>query len=186
MPLCSACHTLQDLPEGLSFYETLGLPVQPLFPVEEVRARYHSMASICHPDRYAGKPGQEALFAARWSQALSQAYKTLKDRETSLDYFVSRLVQSSKPPQMPHDLAEEYFELQENLSASNSDAMLSFAKRIGDLTKNTEISIDKKSADWPKASDPSRYAAELQQLLHRKKYLLSMQRDIGRKLEGIA
>jgi len=115
------------------------------------------------------------MYAQRWSSALNQGFRTLKERDSLGHYFleVSGMAANDKPSQVPVELAEWYFEMQDLISSANHDEALSQCR------KELENQIEANDHEWnhlAKAS-PLTSAESLKaiyQNLTRRRYLMSM------------
>lgn len=179
LPFCQ-CGALQDYPEGLDVFETLGVAPELEPAMDPLRARFLELSKQLHPDRFVNALPPEPHYALRWSTNINGAYQILRDigrrSEALLDYFGVPL--SGKKGSVPIELAEFYFEAQE------SDDENAVAAEIRErLVKNA--SDWKSLADhWPKTTDKTlgRPAAEkLRENIIARRYLVSMAQDIERR-----
>ena len=143
---------------------------------ETLRAKFYELSKKVHPDRFAEGHGQEATYSARWSNLVNRAYQTLKDRERTALYLLGGELKSN---QVPLDLAETYFDLQDALGEPEGKARLVAFK--SELEKLREAS----DADWAKVNERWRATKDdnlIRTQLTRERYLASMLADIEKKL----
>lgn len=93
---------------------------------------------------------------------------------------------SAKSSQVPLDLAETYFELQEALLEPGGSAPLhSFLQELENKSKDEEKHWETLRDRWDQSKEKANLLEELRDHLHKRRYLSSMREDIERKLEGM-
>ncbi len=106
----------------MSPFEVLGFSKSFNLDLDEIEKRYYELSRQLHPDHILVTDPKIKLEALEKSALLNQAYLKLKNPEKRLEallelvgvpeQFKSERLQDSK--NIPHELAEKFFELQEN------------------------------------------------------------------------
>ncbi len=177
LPLCQKCGTLQPLPLTLpNLFELLGLEPTLLIDEKKLRQSYLKRTSTLHPDRFASKEGIEKLYALKWTTELNRAFHTLKDPIRRSEYLLELLgvpenKQGDKKLGMPQELAEAYFEMEEDVEA--------FEEKLQQFILSNQAEWMELAVNW--SSDK---AKALQQNLNTRRYMESMMQDLKMKQAG--
>jgi molecular chaperone HscB len=82
----------------------------------ELETRFYKLSRELHPDRFATGSATERMQALEKMSLVNEAYRTLKDSELLRDYFLKLAgIGGDAKAQIPIELAESWFELQEAL-----------------------------------------------------------------------
>ncbi len=108
-------------------FEIFGL--EPAFDLDEAKIQqlYYDASKKLHPDRFAAQDAATRAKSQELSATLNQAYSALKDKEARLELLlklkglVKEEQKSASQSEIPMDLAEEFFELQEFVMESAED-----------------------------------------------------------------
>ena len=100
-------------------FAALGLPRKLTLDPARLEQTYHDLGRRIHPDRFAGSAAILRDLSLRGTALLTRAYRTLRDPVTRGLYWLElnghKLAENNK--NVPADLAEMVFEVQEQLAA---------------------------------------------------------------------
>ena len=170
---------------------------------ENLQRIFHERSRKLHPDRFVAA-GPEAL---RHSQArsarLNKAYRTLKDPlERAAHLLELERAALGLPPapagerNVPVELAEEYFELQESLAEGGGAALEGVRKRLLALQEENRAALEALASRWEASKlgaarergeareVRSAFAGDLEKVLQMKSYLFRMEENMGRAASG--
>jgi molecular chaperone HscB len=118
--LCSECGS--PIPANLDLFAALGLPRKLIIDFRALEANYHDISRRIHPDRFAAKPAKVRDASVRATALVTRAFRTLRDPVSRGLYWLElnghKLAENNK--QVPPDLAELVFEVQEQLAELKS------------------------------------------------------------------
>lgn len=184
IPFCDGCGNIQDLPDGLTYFNLFGLSQTLKLDEEALRDHYYELSRKLHPDRYATAAHPIQSYAAKWTTFLNRAYQTLLGRVPRSLYVLelTGYTQDDKAPQVPTELAEQYFDLQELLMESKEvEPILLFREDLLERLQANELEWELLADRWTKEPKES-LAASLQENLTKGRYLKSMIADLGKKI----
>lgn len=184
IPFCDGCGNIQDLPDGLTYFNLFGLSQTLKLDEEALRDHYYELSRKLHPDRYATAVHPIPSYAAKWTTFLNRAYQTLLGRVPRSLYVLELTghTQDDKAPQVPTELAEQYFDLQELLMESKEvEPILLFREDLLERLQANELEWELLADRWTKEPKES-LAASLQENLTKGRYLKSMIADLGKKI----
>jgi molecular chaperone HscB len=114
--VCSECGA--PLAADLDFFAALGLPRLLQIDTAALEEAYHDLGRRIHPDRFASASPEIRDASLRATALVTRAYRTLRDPVSRGLYWLElhghRLAENNK--QVPVDLVELVFEVQEQLS----------------------------------------------------------------------
>lgn len=100
--------------------------------------RFYEVSRTLHPDRFTRADAQSRQLSLERMSLVNDAYRTLKDPVKRRDYFLQlcgfRRDPAAKTTQIPTELAESWFELQDALSESPQLAVQKLAAFTQELT----------------------------------------------------
>jgi molecular chaperone HscB len=206
---CPACARLQEprlfcsdcgapLAVELDYFAALGLPRRLTLDPAQLETLYHDLGRRFHPDRFANQPAPVRHASLVATARLTRAFRTLRDAVSRGLYWLElngeKLARDNQ--QVPPELAELIFEVQESLSelqASQSGAnhgedlkkqVLSAKSDVQNLLKNAFAQLDHNYADWDNlVNHRADLIVQLKSILSRIAYLRTLDRDIGRVME---
>lgn len=118
--LCSECGS--PIAANLDLFAALGLPRKLITDFRALEANYHEISRRIHPDRFAGSPAKVRDASVRATALVTRAFRTLRDPVSRGLYWLElnghKLAENNK--QVPPDLAELVFEVQEQLAELKS------------------------------------------------------------------
>ena len=199
--ICSQCGA--PLAADLDLFAALGLPRLLQIDVTELESAYHDLGRRIHPDRFAAASAEVRDASLRATALLTRAYRTLRDPVSRglywLELYGHKLSENNQ--EVPPDLAELVFEVQEQLSdlrdvrehhADNArDAIIDLnAKRAslqGLLDELfAELVENFAGFDHGGGPDPNELFTELKTILSKTAYLRTLLRDVDRELGSSA
>ena len=165
----------------------------------ELETRFYKLSRELHPDRFATGSMDERRQALEKMSLVNEAYRVLKDPDQLRDYFLKLVLgggDSPKKGQIPVELAESWFELQEVLMENPAEGQLrveEFKRELASLREKKmsdirafEIELNEKldsleaSGILPSASYPKELFEKLAAMTRDLNYLESMERDVER------
>ena len=207
--LCAQCGA--PLSTALDLFGALGLPRQLTIDPATLEQAYHDLGRRIHPDRFASRDANLRDLSLRGTALLTRAYRTLRDPVSRGLYWLElnnhKLAENNK--NVPADLAEMVFEVQEQLSdlRASRDAGASAAgslrgeihERRAELHRmidDAQRELAQNFARWDArntndaydlsndGAGPDALVTELKAALSKIAYLRTLIRDIDRELES--
>jgi molecular chaperone HscB len=197
--ICSQCGV--PLTADLDLFAALGLPRLLQIDIAELEGAYHDLGRRIHPDRFASASPELRDASLRATALVTRAYRTLRDPVSRGLYWLElhghKLAENNK--QVPPDLAELVFEVQEQLSELRSareeggsgmrEGMSELsAKRasLQGLMDELYAELVENFAEFDKGGGPypDQLFAELKTILSKIAYLKTLLRDMDRELDG--
>jgi molecular chaperone HscB len=197
--ICSQCGV--PLTADLDLFAALGLPRLLQIDIAELEGAYHDLGRRIHPDRFASASPELRDASLRATALVTRAYRTLRDPVSRGLYWLElhghKLAENNK--QVPPDLAELVFEVQEQLSelrsareeggsgmrAGMSELSAKRASLQGLMDELYAELVENFAAfDTGGGPDPGQHFAELKTILSKIAYLKTLLRDVGRELDS--
>lgn len=117
---CPQCTKILSLGRHGDYFTFMGLPHRLTLETEEIERRFRALSRQFHPDFFYNAAPAERLASLERSSYLNDAYRTLRDPATRLQYLLqieglspASLADASR--QVPPSLLEEVFALNEEL-----------------------------------------------------------------------
>lgn len=115
---CSHCDTLQRLPEQIDYFICLGLDYRLQIDPKALEAKFYELSRKFHPDFYQKKSQEERAISLENAAMLNKAYRTLRDPVERIEYLIGLAEgKNTLRTEVPSDLFDEIFELQEAMEA---------------------------------------------------------------------
>lgn len=153
----------------MNYYELFGIPVTPVVDQALLSKKYISLQRESHPDFFTKELEVDQEQALDKSADINKAYKTFKDPDASLAYFlqVKGVIEPDEKYELPPDFLMEMMDLNENLSdnpvAGRRDA------------ENFKMELLSEQEEYLKAltsnADNLKTFQAMKSLFYRKKYL---------------
>ena len=191
--ICEQCGT--PLGAETDLFAALGLPKKLVVDPAALERTYHDLSRRIHPDKYASQNARVRSASLRATALLTRANRTLRDSVTRGLYWLELHGEKlgTNNNQVPPDLAELVFDVQEQLADLDSDK--SDAARSAITTRRAEIELmvassldelDKNFARWDSSQpdDAKQLTLELKAILSKIAYLRTLIRDVDRALEN--
>jgi molecular chaperone HscB len=190
------------LARSADFFSFLGLPRKLNLDMADLEQRYRALSRQFHPDYFYNAPASERRASLEKSSYLNDAYRTLKNPVSRIEYLLQLEGLGAKGPaeaskQVPPALLEEVFALNEELdeirgmreSGAPADAwksrLLSARTPIEDKRVDHEAQLEELSTRWDSAADDNDRRAILQSLRERfleRNYINNLLAGIEREL----
>ncbi len=196
---CSQCGA--PLAADLDLFAALGLPRHLQIDIAELESVYHDLGRRIHPDRFAAASVELRGASLRATALLTRAYRTLRDPVSRGLYWLElngrKLSENNK--QVPPDLAELVFEVQEQLSdlrsAREQDEagarecaieLTAERARLQGLKDELYAELVQTFAafDLNAGQDRQELFTELKGILSKIAYLKTLLRDVDRELDN--
>jgi len=196
--ICSLCGA--PLVADLDLFAALGLPRLLQIDIAELERAYHDLGRRIHPDRFVSASPELREASLRATALVTRAYRTLRDPIGRGLYWLElhghKLAEKNK--QVPPDLAELVFEVQEQLSELRAAREEDPAAREGMIELSAKRAslqglMDELYAELVEnfarfdaggGPDPDQLFAELKTILAKIAYLRTLLRDVDRQLDG--
>jgi len=168
------------------YFAVLGAPRRFAQDVNSLEKNYYRLSRALHPDRFTSAPEAAKNASLARMSFLNDAYQTLKNPAELRDYYLkqSGVALPESRPQIPLELAENWFEIQDAISedpkasAPQLEAFQADLERLKSR-KELELRACESSIDaLPKATQQS--LEQLSKLIQSQSYLLSLERDVER------
>jgi molecular chaperone HscB len=207
---CAVCGKIQPLAREADYFAFFALPQKLQIDEAALEQRFHQLSWKLHPDNFVKASEYERSLALDRSSELNDAYRTLRDPISRVEYLLLRAgvrKEGTTKQQAPPELLEEVFELNESLDAlreAKAEGLPAVAG--GDLTelraklaeaqqnfqeKLAEVDAELKGvfAQWDQTpagseGEAARKAvmAKLNELLNRRSYIRNLVRNVGEEL----
>ncbi len=186
----------------LDYFTALGLPRKLTIDLHALETAYHELGRRVHPDRFASDPARVRSASLVAMALLTSSYRELRDPVRRGRYWLElngeKLAENNR--QVPPDLLETVFEVQEQLDELRATACAGSAMELGREVENRRLELvrmhgavlaglDVNFARWDASDGSDRaalaaLAAELKGILSRIAYLRTLIRDVDRALES--
>jgi len=117
---CPQCTKILSITRNGDYFTFLGLPRKLNIDAGDLEQRFRGLSRQFHPDYFFNAPPAERRASLERSSYLNDAYRTLKNPVSRLEYLLQLEGFAAKSPeeaskQVPPDLLEEVFSLNEEL-----------------------------------------------------------------------
>lgn len=194
--ICSQCGA--PLAADLDLFAALGMPRLLQIDTADLEEAYHGLGRRIHPDRFVSASPELRDASLRATALVTKAYRTLRDPVSRGLYWLElhghNLATNNK--QVPPDLAELVFDVQEELSelrmaradgGAHEGLLKLSARRAGLQGLMDELYAELVETfgafDNGGGPDPDQPFAELKSILSKIAYLGTLLRDIDRELD---
>ena len=202
---CASCGKIQPLPPGTDYFGFFGWPQKLTIDPALLEEQFHKLSWKLHPDNFVRASEEERNLSLDRSSQLNDAYRTLRDPITRIEYLLLRLglrKEGTTKQQAPPELLEEVFELNESLdelreARSEGGDVESLRKRLIEAQnsfKEKLSEVDEELADvareWDAALDASAneatrsvLLARMNEILNRRSYIRNLVASVQKELE---
>lgn len=190
-PFCIRCGKIQPPCES-TYFAVFGLGERLELDLEDLEARYYERSRLVHPDRFMTKSPQERDHAAEQTERLNRAYRTLREPWARTRYLLELHGHSIAQGKLPAELAEEYFELQEAMSAGEATPGMrqAFQTTVVQALARLESDAQARRLAWDALEPTAKLEAlgAFSGIMGERAYLEAMRRDLARQMpaSGIA
>jgi molecular chaperone HscB len=201
---CSGCGKVLQTPEQSDYFAMLELPRKLWIEMGSLEQKFLQLSWKLHPDNFVKASEEEREISLKRSSELNDAYRTLRDPVTRVEYLLSiegTRKEGEHKQQAPPELLEEVFELNESLdelreakdsggdTASLKHRLEAAQKSFEEKLKEVDGQLQTAAKDWDKAVDAqadeaSRKTAmgKLNELLNRRSYIRNLVVNVQREL----
>jgi molecular chaperone HscB len=201
---CAACGKIQPLARGADYFFFFALPQKLQMNESELEQRFHQLSWKLHPDNFVKATEYERNLALERSSELNDAYRTLRDPISRVEYLLLRAgvrKEGTTKQQAPPELLAEVFELNESLdelreARQDGGDLSELRSRLVEAQKNFQEKLEEVDAElarafaeWDKAVDANGDEAarravmsKLNEILNRRSYIRNLVRNVGEEL----
>ena len=187
----------------MEYFEIFDLPPKLNLDLNLLQQRFHELSREHHPDYHRTLPAAEQERALRTTALLNDAYRTLRDSSSRVEYLIESngfVIDGSK---VPKALLAEVFEINEELeqvrltrkNASADESVLQnleqFRKMIARRRQAYEEELSGATHKWDElvdslASDEARreHLSALADIVAQSAYLRNLEREIENEVAG--
>jgi len=201
---CPQCRKILPLQRQADYFSFFGLPRKLNIPAADLEQRFRSLSREFHPDYFYNASPAERRASLERSSYLNDAYRTLRQPETRLEYLLKIEGLAPQGPQeasrqVPPALLEEVFALNEELDeirdlragGATADAWRGRLERarqpIEAKRVEHEAQLQELSARWDAAAGESERRRTLEALRDRfleRNYITNLLAGIERELNS--
>lgn len=201
---CAACGKIQPLARDADYFAFLGLPQDLQIDGAALEQRFHQLSWKLHPDNFVKASEYERNLALGRSSELNDAYRTLRDPISRVEYLLLRAgvrKEGTTKQQAPPELLEEVFALNESLDelrdakteggdltelrARLTEAQNNFEEKLAEV----DAELERVFGEWDRTAqgaqgDAARSAVmvRLNEILNRRSYIRNLVRNVGEEL----
>jgi len=178
---CSGCGTIQPFPSfEPSPFEVLNFAPEPQLNENELRGKFYELSKLTHPDAVVQLSEDQKRRAHEWSAAVNRSYRVLKDPLLRLEELIHQFEMASKnPPSASLELAEAYFDFQDQWSSGNKESALGdFMKVLNQEESQWTDLWSQLVSSWSVEAPAETSLALLKRVYEGRKYLDSVKGDL--------
>src|ERR1700740_615554 len=202
---CASCGKVQPLPVGTDYFGFFGWPQKLTIDPALLEEQFHKLSWKLHPDHFVRASEEERNLSLDRSSQLNDAYRTLRDPITRIEYLLLRLAlrkEGTTKPQAPPELLEEVFELNESLdelreARSEGGDVESLRARLVEEQSNFKEKLEEVddelqvvAREWDAALDANAneaardaLLARMNEILNRRSYIRNLVGSVQKELE---
>jgi len=199
---CPQCTKILSISRHGDYFSFLGLPRKLGIAADDLEQRFRGLSRQFHPDYFFNAPPSERRASLERSSYLNDAYRTLKQPSTRVEYLLQLEGLAARSPeeaskQVPPSLLEEVFALNEELdeiremraSGASSDQLRARLERargpIDAKRASHESQLEELSARWDALVDHGAPAEERRPVLEALRERVLERNYINNLLAGI-
>jgi molecular chaperone HscB len=201
---CAVCGKIQPLTRGTDYFSFFALSQKLQIDESELEQRFHQLSWKLHPDNFVKATEYERNLALERSSELNDAYRTLRDPVSRVEYLLLRAgvrKEGATKQQAPPELLEEVFELNESLdelrkARQDGGDLSELRGRLAEEQKSLQEKLEEVDAElarafaeWDNAVDANGDEAarravmsKLNEILNRRSYIRNLVRNVGEEL----
>jgi len=208
---CTTCGKIQPLSRETDYFAFFSLPQNLQIDSAALEQLFHQLSWKLHPDNFVKASEFERSLALERSSELNDAYRTLRDPISRVEYLLFRAgvrKEGTTKQQAPPELLEEVFELNEALdelrearaeglpAGAGTADLAELREKLAAARRNFEEKLEEVDADlnivfteWDAAlvnagNEPARQAlmAKLNELLNRRSYIRNLVNNVAKEL----
>jgi molecular chaperone HscB len=188
--LCPGCGSPRPILEGETYFAALGAPEKFLQDQAALQKRFYEVSRALHPDRFTASSVDVKRFSLDRMSFINDAYRTLRTPAELREYILElhgMKAEAGARGQIPMELAEGWFELQDAISENPESAEAQIGNFKNDLAEFKNKS-ESKMSDLEKKLDALENASpafrqglqDLSRAIQETSYLISLGRDVER------
>ena len=153
------------------YFQFFGIAPKLALDLPDLAHRFYRLSRELHPDRQRGTPAERDR-PLDSSATLNDAYRTLRDPILRAEYVLKRLGLPADSKQVPPELLEEVFALNEALEEQNAAQLEAGRSRFEALRARTDLELQSLFAQFDEGdlAAPDRIRA----LLNRRRYIMNL------------
>jgi molecular chaperone HscB len=204
---CPACGKIQPLPAGADFFAFFGLSRKLTIDAGALEGQFHKLSWKLHPDNFVRASEFERDLSLERSSELNDAYRTLRDPITRIEYLLLHLAlrkEGTTKQQAPAELLEEVFELNESLdelreARAKGSEVVTLRERLAEAQQNfhqkladVDAGLAAVVSEWDAALDAHAddtkrkgLLAQMNEILNRRSYIRNLVAGVQQELEGV-
>jgi len=200
---CAACGKIQPLSQDTDYFAFFGLPQKLALDPADLEQRFHSLSWKLHPDNFVRASESERELSLERSSQLNDAYRTLLDPISRVEYLLARegmRREGQQKQQAPPELLEEVFDLNESLDelrmarAAGGDAeerarlsktLTAAAQKFQDSLAGVDAELKQLFAAWDRTIDANADANARRALMERMNATLNRRSYIRNLVAGV-
>lgn len=201
---CSGCGKLQQVPEDSDYFSMLELPRRLWIEMGMLEQKFLQLSWKLHPDNFVNSTAEEREISLRRSSELNDAYRTLRDPITRVEYLLAiegMRKDGETKQQAPPELLEEVFELNESLDelreakagggdlGSLRNRLTAAEKHFEEKLQEVDTQLQSVARDWDKSLDANapqeagkKILIKLNELLNRRSYIRNLVVNVQKEL----
>lgn len=191
-PVCGKCGGPQPVSPSEDYFSLLETKRGFKQDLPALERKFYEISRTLHPDRFAaGTDTKWKVISVERMSAVNRAYQTLTKRDSLRNYLLElegvvkagAAADGAKKPQIPAELAEEWFNLQDAVMEEPDSAVAKLGAFEGDLRKRAD-GLKSRIQELEDAYDAGTGGQEslvrIEKLVSDGQYLRSMERDLLR------
>src|ERR1700741_4948472 len=202
---CASCGKVHALPPGTDYFGFFGWPQKLTIDPALLEEQFHKLSWKLHPDNFVRASEEERYLSLDRSSQLNDAYRTLHDPISRIEYLLLRLglrKEGTTKQQAPPELLEEVFKLNESLDelrearaeGGDIDALRgrlveeqsNFKEKLEGVDDELKaVARERVAALDANANDAERDAllARMNEILNRRSYIRNLVGSVQKELE---
>jgi molecular chaperone HscB len=201
---CSSCGKMLQVPEKSDYFAMFEIPRKLWIEMSGLEKKFLQLSWKLHPDNYVNATPEEREISLKRSSELNDAYRTLREPVARVEYLLAiegARVEGKSKQQVPPELLEEVFELNESLDelrearAASGDTS-ALKQRLESAQKNFQAKLEEvdgelqgAAKEWDAAVDAGGdevkrkgVMAKLNELLNRRSYIRNLVLNVQKEL----
>jgi molecular chaperone HscB len=174
----------------MDYFEVFGLPRALVIDPATLEKTFHQLSRRYHPDYFTTAPETERVQAVRMTALINDAYRTLRNPVTRVEYLLT--LEGFKPDgsKVPQSLLMEVFEINEQLEevkagTASIEQIDSLRAQIKEKREQFDKELQKASEDWDallkQGAAESKWKDQLKKLteiLSESSYIRNLEREL--------
>ena len=154
------------------YFQFFGLEPKLALDLGDLEQRFYRLSRELHPDRFQRATPAERQRSLEASAILNDAYRTLRDPIGRAEYVLKRRGFPADSKQVPPELLEEVFALNEALEERDAAQLEAGRSRFEALRAQTDLELQSLFGQFD-AGDPAA-PGQIRALLNRRRYLMNL------------